>query len=279
MRDAIVRRIKRHRPSPAMLVALIALFVALGGTSYAALKLPANSVGSAQVINGSLQTGDLAKKTAAALKGKPGQQGSQGTPGATGATGATGAAGATGPAGKDGSNATIDGVVAGGDLAGAFPNPTTANGAVGAAAIAPTLFDGSAVTPTLRSIGSGSQQAAAGNDPRLSDQRTPLDNSVTGAKVANGTLRIADLFPIKQTATINVPSIPASSCTGFSIASAGTSPGDIAFGFAPLDLSDELVLPPSMFDTAGETPLKICNIGATALDPPSMTYTVYTITG
>jgi hypothetical protein len=235
MRDAIVRRIKGHRPSPAMLVALIALFVALGGTSYAAMKLPANTVGSAQVINGSLQTGDLAKKTAAALKGKPGGRGPQGMPGATGA------AGASGPAGKDGSNATINGVAAGGDLAGTFPNPMIANGAVGAAAM--------------------------------------LDNSVTGAKVANGTLRIADLFAIKQTATINVPSIPASSCTGFTIASAGTNPGDIAFGFAPLDLSDELVLPPSMFGTAGETPLKICNVGGTALDPPSMTYTVYIITG
>jgi hypothetical protein len=80
MRDAIVRRLKRHRPSPAMLVSLIALFAALGGTSYAALKLPANSVGSAQVINGSLQTADLAKKTAAALTGKPGRQGPQGRP-------------------------------------------------------------------------------------------------------------------------------------------------------------------------------------------------------
>ena len=273
MRDAIVRRLKRHRPSPAMLVALIALFVALGGTSYAALKLPANSVGSAQVINGSLQTGDLAKKTAAALKGKPGGQGPQGTPGATGA------AGATGPAGKDGSNATINGVAAGGDLTGTFPNPMIANGAVGDAAIAATLMDGSAATPTLRSLGSGPQQAAAGDDPRLSNQRTPLDNSVTGAKVANGTLRIADLFPIKQTAPIDVPSIPASSCTGFTIASAGTNPGDIAFAFAPTNLSDELVLPPSMFGTAGETPLKICNLGATPLDPPSMTYTVYIITG
>ena len=73
--------------------------------------------------------------------------------------------------------------------------------------------------------------------------------------------------------------IPASSCPGFSLIAAGTKPGDIAYAFAPLDLSDELVLPPSMFDTAGETPLKICNIGATALDPPSMTYTVYTIAG
>jgi hypothetical protein len=105
------------------------------------------------------------------------------------------------------------------------------------------------------------------------------NGSVTSAKVADGTMRIADLFLLKQTATIDVPLVPASSCTGFSLIAAGTKPGDIAFAYAPLDFSDELVLPPSMFDTAGETPLKICNIGATALDPPSMTYTVYTIAG
>ena len=55
MRGVEVRRIKNYRPSAAMVVSLIALFMALGGTSYAALKLPKNSVGSAQVINGSLQ--------------------------------------------------------------------------------------------------------------------------------------------------------------------------------------------------------------------------------
>lgn len=35
-----MKRIGRHAPSPAMIVALTALFVALGGTSYAALNLP-----------------------------------------------------------------------------------------------------------------------------------------------------------------------------------------------------------------------------------------------
>jgi len=41
--------ILRHRPSPAMIVACIALAVALGGTSYAAIKLPKNSVGAKQL--------------------------------------------------------------------------------------------------------------------------------------------------------------------------------------------------------------------------------------
>jgi hypothetical protein len=37
------------RPSPATVISLIALFVALGGTGYAAIKLPKNSVGSKQI--------------------------------------------------------------------------------------------------------------------------------------------------------------------------------------------------------------------------------------
>jgi hypothetical protein len=85
-----------------MVVSLIALFVALGGTSYAALKIPRNSVGSAQVINGSLQKGDLSTKAVAALKGNRGAQGAPGAQGAAGTAGATGAVGATGPAGAAG---------------------------------------------------------------------------------------------------------------------------------------------------------------------------------
>lgn len=85
-------------------VALLALFVALGGTSYAASTalVPKNSVGSAQVINGSLQKGDLSKKAVVALKGNRGPQGLQGLQGATGSAGAAGAVGATGPPGISG---------------------------------------------------------------------------------------------------------------------------------------------------------------------------------
>jgi hypothetical protein len=44
-----MRFILNHRPSPAMAVACIALTVALGGTSYAAITLPKNSVGAKQL--------------------------------------------------------------------------------------------------------------------------------------------------------------------------------------------------------------------------------------
>ena len=40
-------------------VGLLALFVALGGTSYAAVKLPKNSVGSAQIKSGAVNTSEL----------------------------------------------------------------------------------------------------------------------------------------------------------------------------------------------------------------------------
>jgi microcystin-dependent protein len=44
--------------------------------------------------------------------------------------------------------------------------------------------DGVAATPSLRTLGTGAQQACAGNDSRLSDTRTPTDATVTLAKLA-----------------------------------------------------------------------------------------------
>jgi hypothetical protein len=105
----ISRAARRHS------LAMLALFVALG-TGYAAANhlVARNSVGSAQVINGSLQKPDLGKKAFAALKGArglqglPGPTGSAGIPGTpgpkgdTGAPGAQGQPGATGPQGPAG---------------------------------------------------------------------------------------------------------------------------------------------------------------------------------
>jgi hypothetical protein len=52
-------RLRRHLPSPAMGVAFLALVVALGGTSYAVVRLPANSVGSKHLKSGAVQNGDV----------------------------------------------------------------------------------------------------------------------------------------------------------------------------------------------------------------------------
>jgi hypothetical protein len=84
-------------------VALIALLVALSGSTYAAnavtTKLrPKNSVGSAQVINGSLQKVDFSKK----VKGARGAQGAQGAAGPAGSAGPQGLKGDTGDPGAPG---------------------------------------------------------------------------------------------------------------------------------------------------------------------------------
>ncbi|MDX6569730.1 MAG: hypothetical protein QOH15_2308, partial [Gaiellales bacterium] len=46
-------RLRRH-PSPALVVSCLALAVALGGTGYAAVVLPANSVGTKQLKQGAI---------------------------------------------------------------------------------------------------------------------------------------------------------------------------------------------------------------------------------
>jgi hypothetical protein len=58
-----MRSILRRLPSPSMVVACIALAVALGGTSYAAITLPRNSVGTNQLRKESVTATKLATKS------------------------------------------------------------------------------------------------------------------------------------------------------------------------------------------------------------------------
>jgi hypothetical protein len=55
----MVKLLLSRRPSPAMVVACIALFVSLSAAGYATTVLPANSVGSREVKNGSLRREDF----------------------------------------------------------------------------------------------------------------------------------------------------------------------------------------------------------------------------
>ncbi len=82
---------QKHRfaPSPAIVVSMIALFVALGGTSYAAItSLPANSVGTRQLKNGAVTATKISSSARGAVKvvggaGAPAYAGSWGTPGSS----------------------------------------------------------------------------------------------------------------------------------------------------------------------------------------------------
>ena len=65
-----MNRLLRRRPSPAMVVALVALFVALGGTTYAGVTLPRNSVGSAQLKDRAVTARKLARNAVNASRVK-----------------------------------------------------------------------------------------------------------------------------------------------------------------------------------------------------------------
>src|SRR5438445_13012754 len=87
----------RRHLTYANVVASLALFIALGGGAYAALKLPKNSVTTVQVKNRSLLAKDFKRGQL-----KAGRQGPLGLPGGDGAKGATGPAGVTGTQGQQG---------------------------------------------------------------------------------------------------------------------------------------------------------------------------------
>jgi hypothetical protein len=118
-----MKAIPRRLPSPALIVACVALVVALGGVSYAASVLPKHSVGKAQlqknavtpaklrnnavtgakVKDGTLTVADFnAKQLPAGPQGPKGDTGSQGSKGDTGPQGPKGDSGVRGLTGETG---------------------------------------------------------------------------------------------------------------------------------------------------------------------------------
>jgi hypothetical protein len=108
---------KPRRPSPAFILAAIALFASLGGTGYAATRLtsaPSHHAGAAKAKKAKALTKSQVNKLIASYvsahkseftgargpqgaAGTPGTPGTAGTPGTPGATGLTGHVGAQGP--------------------------------------------------------------------------------------------------------------------------------------------------------------------------------------
>jgi hypothetical protein len=87
---------RRFRPSPALAVACLALLIALGGTSYAAIEaLPRNSVGTVQLKNGAVTARKVKSHSLLASNFKAGQL----PAGPAGPAGPQGPAGPAGPAG------------------------------------------------------------------------------------------------------------------------------------------------------------------------------------
>jgi hypothetical protein len=86
-------------PSPALAVAMLALFVAVGGTATAAGVLITSSK---QIKAGAIDASDISAKARSQLTGAAGAPGERGAAGATGAPGATGVIGPAGAIGLAG---------------------------------------------------------------------------------------------------------------------------------------------------------------------------------
>ncbi len=130
----------------------------------------------------------------------------------------TGTTGSTVPFGNDArfsdqrvpTDGSVTGGTAGAGVKIAAGTITAAN--IAAATITDTQIatankDGAAGTASLRTLGTGATQAVAGNDARLSDQRTPLDNSVTSAKIVDGTIVHGDINAANIDGLAAVPSL------------------------------------------------------------------------
>jgi hypothetical protein len=93
-----MKRFLHVRPSPAMVVACAALFVSLSGVGYAAIVLPANSVGTKQLKRNAVTSAKVKQysllrsdfKRGQVPQGRQGPQGLQGIPGAQGIQGLKG---------------------------------------------------------------------------------------------------------------------------------------------------------------------------------------------
>jgi hypothetical protein len=234
----------RAKLSYANVVATLALFVALGGSSYAAIAITGKNVKDSSLTgrdikNSSLTTSDVKNRSLLAQDFKAGQL-PAGPKGDTGAAGAAGAAGKNGQDGQDGQDG-LDGSPGASPVLGRIIGVTTngsitAAGPSGAQANQGDFARGEQLAPssfTARDLHAHLQlQDFAGTSVNATGYRIALENDTTGGELActftgssycdSGSSTMSVSAGDKLVMGANCP--PSSTCP----ASAGT---DVLFGW------------------------------------------------
>src|ERR1051325_2930096 len=78
------------------------------------------------------------------------------------------------------------------------------DGGIGTTQVATANKDGTSGTPSMRTLGTGAQQAAAGNDSRLSDARTPVAHAATHKSGGTDPIKLDELALPTDVTTLNV---------------------------------------------------------------------------
>jgi hypothetical protein len=238
-----------RRPSAATLIALAALFVALGGPATAARlidgsELKPGSVGSKQLKDRSVAQRDLARSTVRKLRATPNSSITAAKLGASSVTTRALAPGSvlTGTVGDDSLTAS--------DLAASsVTNDEVADNAVG--------------QPEIRNNGVGSSEIA--------------DNSIDGGEIVDGGLLARDVGRFWGELSADFTQLPAGQCQAQTVAgtAADVANADISgdmIVIAPL-LADPLPITLGVARSAAPDRFRIyaCNTSGSPYDPPAIT--------
>ena len=172
----MLRGIRSHL-TYANVMASVAVFVALGGASYAAVRLPRNSVGASQIKNNAVSGAKVRDQslTAADFNGSV-----QGPQGATGAQGPKGDPGSAGPRGEQGP------------------------GAVRLDATAPKAPISNPTPETVATVGPMTLKFSCPKD--IVDKSTVLSVESTADATVTGTQQVSDLPTVVSLSRVDLPS-------------------------------------------------------------------------